>query len=175
MHLTRNPGQHKSMKNLTPVLLTTLLLAAPLSTAQAQTRIGGVTLTPIGKAAPTTPAPSSSSSRVSQHSYLDVPAGMREVRGRISASSEGVRLPAGSTINVSITDVASGRAVIGINFKTTRLSTPYQMIFSPNRIATTRRYVVRAVISDAGGKLLYRSADVTLPTGPQATLNLSVR
>lgn len=164
------------MKFFTVALLSALLL----STTSAQTRVGGVTLTPIGKTPVTPPAPatpnpnSTGTTRTSTSGLVPVPAGLRELRGRLTAPSEGTRLPAGSQIVVTIRNAASGAVVSSIKFSTTRLSTPYQMIFSPVRINPARRYVVKAEISDPNGKLIYSSADVRLPKEDRAVMNIPV-
>ena len=61
------------------------VLLAP--SALAQTQIGGVTLTPIkpGAAAPAT--------TTDEYDRESIPKGYREVRGRITGPSEGLRLP----------------------------------------------------------------------------------
>ncbi len=145
-----------------------LLLASP---ALAQTQIGGVTLTPIKPAAAPAPASSTSSSDYDAES---IPKGYREVRGRVTGPSEGLRLPAGSRIMVSLVDLTNAKALVDIEFGTTRLSTPYQMVYNPVRLNAAHKYVVRAMIADRNGKVLYRSGDVTLPEGQRATLNVPV-
>ncbi len=146
-----------------------LLLASP---ALAQTQIGGVTLTPI-KPAAAAPATASSTSS-SDYDAASIPKGYREVRGRITGPSEGLRLPAGSRIMVSLVDLTAAKALVDIEFSTARLSTPYQMVYNPVRLNSTHRYAVRAVIADQKGKVLYRSADVALPDGQRVTLNVPV-
>lgn len=155
--------------------LTFTLVALMLpSTSHAQTHIGSVTLTPAAR----TPRPSAptqaSATTADPATSTPVPAGMRELRGRITAPAEGTRLPAGNHITVSIRDAATGRTALSIQFSTTRLSTPYQMIFSPNRIASTRAYAVQAAITDTTGKVIYRSAALALPNATRATLNIPV-
>jgi len=151
------------------VAVSGLLLVSP---ALAQTTIGGVTLTPIKPAttAPATPASTSGG----DYDAESIPSGYREVRGRVTGPSEGLRLPAGSRIMVSLVDLTAAKALVDIEFGTTRLSTPYQMVYNPVRLNAAHKYAVRAMIADRTGKVLYRSADVSLPDGKRVTLNVPV-
>lgn len=152
-------------------------LLAPAALAQtqlAQTQIGGVTLTPVK---PPATAPATSSQPASgQDGYEreSIPSGYREVRGRVTGPREGLRLPAGSQIMVSLVDLTDARSLVEFEFGTTRLSTPYQMVYNPVRLNSAHKYAVRAVIADRNGKVLYRSADVALPDGQRVTLNVPV-
>lgn len=150
------------MKRFLAVLLAALL-AAP---ALAQIRITRPT-TPPAPAAPAT-APDLS----------DVPAGYRVVSGRIRAGGE-VRLPAGSTVRVSLLDVtatgAASKPLVEFSFPTPRLSTPYQMQFNPVRLKPGRVYAVTARVYGPDGRLLYRSAaPQELPQGGNTVLDLRV-
>ncbi|MFK7602970.1 YbaY family lipoprotein [Deinococcus sp. SM5_A1] len=142
-----------------------LLLA---SSGLAQTRIGGVTLTPIK---PPAAAPATSNDDSGRES---IPRGYREVRGRVTGPSEGLRLPAGSQIMVSLVDLTAAKSLVDIKFSTTRLSTPYQMVYNPVRLKSAHKYAVRASIVDKGGKVLYSSQDTALPDGMRVTLNVPV-
>lgn len=141
-----------------------LLSLALLSPASAQTRIGQVTLTPSA------PAPSARP----EYSWEAVPAGMYELRGRIGTGREGLRLPAGSQIRVTVEEVGAPGSVASAAFSTGRLSTPYQLYFSAGRLSPGRRYVLRCRIVGASGTLLYRSADIALPRQTRSTLNITV-
>ncbi|CAM3820451.1 YbaY family lipoprotein [Deinococcus frigens] len=143
-----------------------LLLASP---ALAQTRIGGVTLTPVRPPA-TVPA----SSTTDDYERESIPSGYREVRGRVTGPGEGLRLPAGSQITVSLVDLNTAKSLVDIKFSTTRLSTPYQMVYNPVRLKSAHQYAVRAVIVDRGGRVLYSSPDTALPDGMRVTLNVPV-
>ena len=143
-----------------------LLALTALTSTSAQTRIGQVTLTPS--------APTSSSTRTSEYGFEAVPAGMRELRGRISTGREGQRLPAGSRIRVTVEEVGASGSMANAAFNTSRLSTPYQLYFSAGRLSSGRRYVVRCRITDASGAVLYRSADVPLPRQTRSTLDIAV-
>ena len=153
------------MKFLTPVLAVALLCTPAL----AQSRIGGVTLTPIPAPAPGRSLPQSERS--------DVPAGWQEILGRVSAPGT-VNLPAGSRVNVIVDDptrTGAARQVLRVTFSTPRLSTPYQIVFNPTRLVSGRTYGVRATVTDRQGRVLYAStAYARLPQGTRATLNLSV-
>lgn len=163
------------MKYLSPLL--TALLIATLTTANAQTRIGNVTLSkPVAPAPvmrPATPAASQSNDTMST---ADVPAGFIEVRGRVNAAAGTVNLPAGSTINISVNDLTRPAQVVRIQFKTKRLSTPYQIVFNPSRLNSTHTYAVQATVTDAAGKVLYSSdASALLPKGNRAVVNITVK
>ncbi|MDV6375855.1 YbaY family lipoprotein [Deinococcus arenicola] len=153
----------------------TSLLLAP--SALAQTQIGGVTLTPINPPASTpTPASSPSPAATPSDDYTReaIPSGYREVKGRVTGPSEGLRLPPGSQIMVSLVDLTAPASLVDIKFSTTRLSTPYQMVYNAVRINAAHKYAVRSTIMDASGKVLYRSADVALPDGARVVLNVPV-
>ncbi|WP_192930837.1 YbaY family lipoprotein [Deinococcus sp. AJ005] len=143
------------------------MLLAP--SALAQTQIGGVTLTPI-KPAATAPA----TSNQDDYNRESIPKGYREVRGRVIGPSEGLRLPAGSQIMVRLVDLTAAKSLVDIKFSTTRLSTPYQMVYNPVRLNAAHKYAVRATIADKNGKVLYSSTDTALPDGVRVTLNVPV-
>lgn len=147
----------------------TSLLLAP--SALAQTQIGGVTLTPINPPA-STPTPAATPS--DDYTRESIPSGYREVKGRVTGPSEGLRLPSGSQIMVSLVDLTVPASLVDIKFSTTRLSTPYQMVYNAVRINAAHKYAVRSTIMDASGKVLYRSADVALPDGARVVLNVPV-
>lgn len=159
----------RSVSPLLCLAVSGLLLASP---ALAQTQIGGVTLTPI-KPAASAPAPVSSTAS-SDYDAESIPKGYREVKGRVTGPTEGLRLPAGSQIMVSLVDLTAAKSLVDIEFSTSRLSTPYQMVYNPVRLNAAHKYAVRAVIADKNGKVLYRSADVALPGGQRVTLNVPV-
>lgn len=146
------------MKRLLAVLLAALLVTPAL----AQIRITRPT-TP-----PATTAPDLS----------DVPAGYRVVSGRVRADGE-VRLPAGSTVRVTLVDVtgsgAARKPLVDFSFPTPRLSTPYQMQFNPVRLKPGRTYAVTAQVYGPNGRLLYSSAaPQELPQGRNIVLDLRV-
>lgn len=158
-----------------------LLAALLLTTASAQTKIGSVILTKPAQPAPTVrpPAQQATPSPSTASSTANVPAGWYEVRGRISAADT-VNLPAGSSVSVTIEDLSvsgAARQLVRIQFKTARLSTPYQIVFNPVRLNTSHQYAVRATVTDASGKLLYASdASASLPaSGKFANVNVVVR
>ncbi|GGO37713.1 YbaY family lipoprotein [Deinococcus humi] len=160
---------NRSISRSLYVAVSGLLLVSP---ALAQTTIGGVTLTPIKPAATSPAAPVSTSGN--DYDAESIPSGYREVRGRVTGPSEGLRLPAGGRIMVSLVDLTAAKALVDIEFGTTRLSTPYQMVYNPVRLNAAHKYAVRAMIADRTGKVLYRSADVSLPDGKRVTLNVPV-
>ncbi|WP_019587207.1 YbaY family lipoprotein [Deinococcus apachensis] len=150
------------MKRLLAVLLAALL-AAP---AAAQIRITRPTTPPATTASTTAP------------DLSDVPAGYRVVSGRVRAGGE-VRLPAGSTVRVSLVDVTGSGTVrkplVDFSFSTPRLSTPYQMQFNPVRLNPGRMYAVTAQVYGPNGRLLYSSvAPQELPQGRNVVLDLRV-
>ncbi|CAM3438795.1 YbaY family lipoprotein [Deinococcus saxicola] len=148
---------------------TVLVLGLSLApSALAQTRIGGVTLTPIR---PPAAAPATSND---DYDHDSIPRGYREVRGRVTGPREGLRLPAGSQIMVSLVDLTAANSLVDIKFSSPRLSTPYQMVYNPVRLNATHKYAVRATIADKSGKVLYFSQDAALPDGMRVTLNVPV-
>lgn len=162
-------GQHGPMNRFVSTVLglaVSGLLLAP--SALAQTQIGGVTLTPTRPPA-AAPAPSDD-----DYDRESIPRGYREVRGRVTGPREGLRLPAGSQIMVRLVDLTSATSLVDIKFSTTRLSTPYQMVYNPVRLNRTHKYAVRATIADKNGKVLYSSQDTALPEGVRVTLNVPV-
>lgn len=150
------------MKRFLAVLLAALL-AAP---ALAQIRI----TRPAPPPAPAAPATAPDLS--------DVPAGWRVVSGRIQAPRD-VRLPAGSTVTISLEDVtladAPSTTLLRVSFPVSRLSTPYQIQFNPVRLNPRRTYAVRTQVRGPDGRLLYTSdTRQELPGGRNAVLNLRV-
>ena len=165
-----------------PVSLTfAALFALALPSAQAQIRIGDVTLTKPAQPAPvqqpSIPArPASSTRSGAAMTPMTVPAGSYQVQGRISAAQGTVSLPAGSSVSVSVNDLTRPAQVVQIQFKTSRLSTPYQLFFNSGRINPAHRYAVQATVTDASGKVLYRSdSSALLPGGKNAVVNVTVR
>jgi putative lipoprotein len=148
------------MKRFLPVLLAALLT----SPAVAQ----GITITRPGAAPATTFAPSLS----------EVPAGWRMLSGRVRAPRD-VRLPAGSTVSVSIEDVTRmdvpSTTLLNISFPATRLSAPYQMQFNPVRLSPRRVYAVTARVTGPNGRLLYLTTTVQeLPQARNAVMDVRV-
>lgn len=164
------------MKFLSP-----LLAALLISTAAAQTKIGNVTLTKPAAPAPVMrrAAPAVQNTTTNTSNSMDkanVPAGFIEVTGRVSAAAGTVNLPTGSTVSVSVNNLTRPSQVVRIQFKTTRLSTPYQIVFNPGRLNSADTYGVQATVTDASGKLLYSSdRAATLPKGNRAVVNVTVR
>ena len=145
--------------------LSALLLAALLFTpASAQIRITRPTTPPAGTMTTTAP------------DLTDVPAGYRVISGRIRAARD-VRLPAGSTVTVSLEDASPSastrRPVLEISFSTPSLSSPYQMQFNPVRLNARRDYVVVARVYGPNGRLLYSGAsNQNLPGGRNVVVNV---
>ncbi|MFC4639087.1 YbaY family lipoprotein [Deinococcus hohokamensis] len=156
------------------VSLLAALITTLSSAALAQTRVGNILITP---AQPATTAPASSARGAAPTST--VPAGMRELRGRVALrGGADVRLPAGSQVTVTVQEY--GRLpvnpVVRVQFPATRLSVPYQVYFNPTRLTPGRRYAISAVVTDRAGQVLYASDPVlALPQGMRVTLNLPVR
>lgn len=148
------------------------LTLTSLTTAGAQTRIGTVTLTKA--TTPAQPQNRPASQNAASTSMASVPAGWVEVRGRISAGAP-VTLPVGSTVTVVLENQTSPATVVRVQFKTRRLSTPYQLIFSPGRLNSRSVYTVRSVITDASGKTLYQSSAIKLPSRSSSVIDLTVR
>lgn len=160
-----------------------LLSAGASLNASAQTRIGSVILTK-----PTTPAPVSapaprrvpaasstgSSTSTSTSGISNVPAGWYEVRGRVGSNKPG-SLPAGSTVTVLMEDATARGQFVQIQFKTSRLSTPYQIIFSPGRLNGSHKYTIRATVADAAGKELYSSYAYAVPSSARNVIDLPLR
>lgn len=149
------------MKRLSALLLTALL-ATP---ALAQIRI-------------TRPATPPATTTTTAPDLTDVPAGYRVVSGRIRAARD-VRLPAGSTVTVSLEDdspsASRRRSLLEIGFSTPRLSAPYQMQFNPVRLNARRTYVVVARVYGPDGRLLYSgAANQSLPEGRNVVVNVLV-
>lgn len=158
---------------------------APTAPSMATPGMAAPKMTTPGMAAPAAGQRSSGSSnlnRVSNSvstttaSTIVVPAGSQEVRGRVMAASGAVRLPAGSRVNVSVHDLTRPAQVVQVSFGTTRLSTPYQMVFSPGRLNSAHTYAVEASVVDASGKVLYTSdRSATVPNSRRAEVNVTVR
>ena len=177
------PGRRGSMTGMkwtTPLLLS----LACLGTAGAQTKIGNVTLTKPSAPAPSQAAPVSrpvtgspgavNPGTGSSVASTNVPAGWYEVKGRISAAAP-VSLPAGSRVAVIMEDQTTRGQFVRIQFGASRLSTPYQIIFSPSRLNRGHQYAVRATVTDAAGKTIDQSAAVRVPTASRSVINLTVR
>lgn len=149
----------------------TVLLGAltALPGAAAQTRIGQVTFTPV-RPAPTPPS-------AADYAWQAVPAGMNEVRGEIATPSARQPLPAGTQIRVSVINTATGlaRSVANATFTTMLLPTTYQLFYGHARLISGQPYLVRCIVTDASGRVLFRGADVPLPRLPRAVLNLKVK
>lgn len=100
----------------------------------------------------------------------DLPAGWRVVSGRVRAPAE-VRLPAGSTVTVSLEDVTrqDGPSLFRVqaSFPASRLSTPYQLQFNPVRLRPGRSYALTARVTAQDGRLLYRTTTPQPLPGPQ--------
>lgn len=149
-----------------------LLSLACLGTATAQTKIGNVTLTKPSAPAPARAIPATPAATTSRSTT--VPAGWYEVKGRISAATP-VTLPAGSNVSVIMEDQTSRGQFVRIQFKTSKLSTPYQIIFSPGRLNRNHQYTVRATVTDSSGKTIYQSGAVRVPNASRSVIDLSVR
>lgn len=143
---------------------------------------------PQSKPSVTTPQPRSTTAPTQgnavQHQAVpmaapaDLQQGMRRLEGRVVAG-ENLRLPAGSRISVEIEErnAAGERAArhLQIGFASSSLPSSYHMTYNPARFRSGGKYVVQAVVSDASGKVLYRSAGVPLPANRAAKLDLTVR
>lgn len=184
----------------TKIALLTLLAAGA---AAAQTTIGNVTITrpsdvrtvtpartpvttpprvatpartPVTTAAPARPAATAQASAAAAPS--DLPSGWRSLQGRVVAPSD-VRLPAGSKVVVSIEELAPNLAhrstYLKVSFGATKLSTPYTLKYSSQRLNPSSIYAVRAKVYDANGHLLY--ANNKLHRAPElrsASMNIAV-
>lgn len=122
---------------------------------------------------PTTPTTTTSTTTTVQ-----VPAGWHVVTGRVRAPRD-VRLPAGSTVTISLEDVTRedepSTTVLKVDFPTSRLSTPYQLQFNPVRLSEDRTYIVTARIYNASGRLLYISRTrQELPSAKNVIMDLNV-
>ena len=162
-------GSMTGMKWTLPLMLTLVCLG----NASAQTKIGNVTLTKPSTPAPTRMAPVHQAGAGTTASS-NVPAGWSEVKGRINAATP-VTLPAGSKVTVIMEDQTTSGQFVRIQFKTSRLSTPYQIIFSPGRLNSNHQYTVRASITDASGKTIYQSGAVRVPNASRSVIDLTVR
>lgn len=163
VYLISNWPSVNSMKRLATVLLAALLAAPALAQ--------GITITRPA----TLPA---SATKTTPPSLSEVPAGWRMVSGRVGASRD-VRLPAGSTVTVSLEDVTlvnrPAVTLLKVSFSTPRLSAPYQLQFNPVRLNPRRVYAVVANVYGPDGRLLYRSAAAQeLPQGRNVMLDLRV-
>ena len=158
------------MKWTLPLILT----LTALGTANAQTKIGNVTLTKPSATAPAPARQAAPAATSAVNSTTNVPAGWYEVKGRISAATP-VTLPAGSTVTVIMENQTTRGQFVRIQFKTSRLSTPYQIIFSPGRLNSSHQYAVRATVTDASGKTIYQSSAVRVPNASRSVIDLSVR
>ncbi|KEF33652.1 hypothetical protein RDMS_11270 [Deinococcus sp. RL] len=151
------------MKRAFSLLLATLVFSVASAQGIRIVRPGTPPSAPAAAPASTSPVPS----------LADVPAGWRVLGGRIYAPSA-VRLPAGSIVTVTLGDTA-GATLLEVSFPATRLSAPYQLQYNPVRLNPRREYVVTARVSDARGRLLYRSASAqALPGDRAAALDLRV-
>lgn len=156
-------------------IIVPLLLTFTLNPAAAQVKIGNVTLTKPSTPAPAQRnAPASGTSSSSSAGLQPVPTGFYEIKGRIGVNKP-VSLPAGSTVTVVMEDKTVRGQVVRVQFKTTRLSTPYQVFYSPGRVNGAHKYTIRAVITDASGKDLYTTYAYDVPNARSATINLPVR
>lgn len=155
------------------VLLTTLSSTVLAQTTQVTpTRVGNILITP---AQPVASQPAPSSGAVAG----PVPAGMRELRGRLTLRGGAVvRLPAGSQVTVTVQEYSRlpANPVVRVQFPASRLSAPYQVYFNPTRLTPGRHYAISAVVTDRAGQVLYTSDPVlALPQGRRVTLNLPLR
>lgn len=154
-----------------------LPLMVILGSASAQVKIGSVTLTKPTSPAPTQSARASSASTsnsTGKGAMTSVPAGWYEVKGRVGAGSS-LSLPAGSTVSVLMEDQTARGQFVRIQFRASRLSTPYQIIFSPGRLNSSHRYTIRASVTDSSGKVLYQSSAYNVPTAARNVIDLPVR
>ncbi|WP_102125596.1 YbaY family lipoprotein [Deinococcus planocerae] len=108
----------------------------------------------------------------------DLPAGWRVISGRVRAPAE-VRLPAGSTVTVSLEDVTRQEGAslsrVQASFPISRLSTPYQLQFNPVRLRPGRTYALTARVTAPDGRLLYRTTTPQpLPTARNAVQDVAV-
>ncbi|WP_216324831.1 YbaY family lipoprotein [Deinococcus aestuarii] len=108
----------------------------------------------------------------------DLPDGWQVISGRVRAPAE-VRLPAGSTVTVSLEDVSrrDGPSLFRVqaSFPVSRLSTPYQLQFNPVRLRPGRTYALTARVTAPGGRLLYRTTTPQpLPTARNAVQDVVV-
>lgn len=155
----------KFSRSLVPTLAALMVAAASAQTST----IGGMTIT---RSAPVIrPAAAASTS-------ASIPAGWRELRGRILTPSRAA-LPAGSVVTVVIEDVSlqdvASKQLVRIQFSTPRLPASYQIVYNPVRFSAGRSYAVRASVTDKNGKLLYVTDTRTeLPTGSRAVLDVKV-
>ncbi|WP_291425913.1 YbaY family lipoprotein [Deinococcus sp.] len=160
--------------------LPAILLVSLLASASAQTHIGSVTLT-----RPATPAPAAAAHRTvpanadkggDTMNTMAVPAGAQEIRGRIRAAGGTVILPAGSSVNVLVSDLTRPAQLLKVSFRTSRLSTPYQLVFNSGRLNRAHTYAVQANVTDASGKVLYSSdSSAVLPGTRRAVVDVTVR
>ncbi len=174
-----------------PATLPAILLVSLLASASAQTHIGSVTLTrpatpaPMHQPRPMAPAPAPAAHRAAPANAdngrdtmntMAVPAGAQEIRGRIQAAGGAVNLPAGSTVNVLVSDLTRPAQLVKISFRTSRLSTPYQLVFNSGRLNRAHTYAVQANVTDASGKVLYSSdSSAVLPATRRAVVDITVR
>ncbi|MDB5044804.1 MAG: hypothetical protein JWQ08_854 [Deinococcus sp.] len=156
----------KSSRLLLPLVAALLMAGA---SAQ-QTTIGGMTITRPAPATPAAPAAAASNA--------SIPAGWRELRGRLMTPSR-MALPAGSLVSVVIEDVSlqdvASRQMVRVQFAAPRLPASYQIVYNPVRFVAGRSYAVRATVTDRNGKLLYTTDTRTqLPTASRAVLDVNV-
>ncbi|SMB96014.1 YbaY family lipoprotein [Deinococcus hopiensis] len=163
------------MKRLT-LLLTVTLLATP---ALAQ----GIRITKpssqMGSSMSSGTVTTTTTTSATSSTMMDAPKGWRVVAGRIRAPRD-VRLPAGSKVILTLEDVtvmdAPSKALLTVSFPASRLSTPYQIQFSPSRISARRTYAVMARVTDSNGRLLYITDQThELPRAARAVLDLQVK
>lgn len=163
------------MKRLTLLLAATLLASPALAQGIRITKPG--TQTQMGTSL--SQGVSTTTTTTTTTTFTDVPQGWRAVAGRIRAPRD-VRLPAGSKVTVTLEDVtvmdAPSKALLTVSFPASRLSTPYQLQFSPSRLSARRTYAVMARITGPDGRLLYITDRMhELPRAARAVLDLQVR
>lgn len=141
-------------------LLVGALLLALASQANAQTRIGNVTLS-----SPST----TSTAKTSKTKAAATPAispDWLKVEGRIT-SPKSIILPKGSKVHVIIEDITVAgkpKEMLQISFKSARVPTSYHMYYNPKKYSNRHQYVLRASVKDASGRELYYSSLTTFNT-----------
>ncbi|WP_261664720.1 YbaY family lipoprotein [Deinococcus sp. Marseille-Q6407] len=169
-------------------LIATLLGSAALAQT---TTIGNVTITRPGdvrQTAPVRPATAApartpvTSATAGQAKAIavpsDLPNGWRHLQGRVVAPSS-VRLPAGSRVQVTIEELdrqgATRSVYLKVDFPTTKLSTPYNVQYSSQRLNAQSTYVVRAKVFDGNGRTLYTTKALhRAPDLRSASMNINV-
>lgn len=139
-------------------LLALLVTGGVASSAQAQTRIGNVTLSsPSAK-----PANQPNVKKAGQTAAA-IPSNWRQVRGKISLT-KAASLPAGSQVHVFIEDITvpgKPKQMLKVKFGARSLPTNYYMYYNPAKYSSKRMYAIRAQINDASGKVLHGSYAAT--------------